>query len=781
MPLNPPVITIAVRNLVETVMRSGDLRYDFLGSIRAVEGIRAHQHIQGQRPEHYLAEVAVSHAVQVDGVTLCVTGRIDGVLPQGAETVVEEIKSTRRTFKDLEANPDPVHWAQAKCYAYIWALRENLECIHVQLTYLNLDNGKVRETVKRFNVSDLAIFFGALVHRYAKWVNLTTQWASVRDASIQHLDFPFAQYRPGQRDMAVAVYHTIRDKEQLLVQAATGIGKTLAVVFPAIKALGEALIHKVIFLTARTTGRIAAESAIGLLRAKGLELKSVSLTAKDKICFFPDAACTPEECGCARGYYDRIDQALVAALAHDNLTRSLIERIAEAHQVCPFEFSLELVDWSDCVICDYNYAFAPGVMLQRLFGEQAGHHAVLVDEAHNLVDRSRDMFSASVNKRPVLELRRRLKDELPGIYRALGRINAWMAQTRRKCHETGGQYADAQLPQELVTRLRTFLRKSDKWLSLNLRTAFRETLLTFFFEATRFVRVAESFDQSYAVTYTAAGDDLKVTLFCIDPSPQLREAWRRCHSAILFSATLTPAGYFQSMLGCHENASQLNITSPFPKSNLAVYVADGISTLYREREATALQVCRTIADLIRQHRGNYLLYFPSYDYMEMIHRQFANEEKDLKILVQGAGMVEVQREEFLEHFQANGSRSLVGFAVMGGIFGEGIDLSGERLCGAVIVGVGLPGICLERDLIRSYFEKSRGDGFAFAYQYPGINRVLQAAGRVIRSETDKGVIVLVDRRYRQNRYRSLLPAYWELIGIGSGDGLTERIKQFWEG
>jgi DNA excision repair protein ERCC-2 len=777
--LKRPAITIAVRELVEKVLRRGDLRYDFLGSVKAVEGIRAHQKIQSQRPEHYQAEVTVDHRVDAGGVELRVTGRLDGVLTKDSVPIVEEIKSTRRSLDELEENPNPIHWAQAQCYAYLWALRGNHHRIDVQLTYMNLDSGMVREIRKRFDMDDLAQFFDELIDRYAKWVAMITQWASARDTSIQHLDFPFSDYRSGQRDMAVAVYHTIREEGHLLVQAATGIGKTMAALFPAIKALGEGLVHKVIFLTARTTGRLAAESTIELLRREGLKLKSVSLTAKDKVCPFPEATCTPDECGYARGYYDRIDQALTRALVSDHLTRSRIAAIAEANRVCPFEFSLELVNWSDCVICDYNYAFAPGVMLQRLFGDQAGRHAVLVDEAHNLVDRSRDMFSAHLDKRPILALRKLVKDDLPGIYRALGRINAWMAKARRQCHDAGGQHVNDALPQELMERLRTFLRQSDTWLSLNLRTAYREALLSFFFEASRFVRVGDGFDQSYTVTTTAVGDDLRIKLFCIDPAFQLGEAWRRCRSAVLFSATLTPAGYFKSILGCHANASQLNLGSPFPESNLGVYAADGISTFFRDRETTAVSVCRAIAHLVKRHEGNYLIYLPSYDYMELIHRQFVRRETDIETCVQAANMNESQRENFLERFHAHGDGSLIGFAVMGGIFGEGIDLKGECLCGAVIVGVGLPGLCLERDLIRSYYDRIGGDGFAFAYQYPGINRVLQAAGRVIRSETDQGILLLIDHRYSQHRYRSLLPGHWNVIGVGKGEGLKDRLNTFW--
>ncbi len=768
-----PTFSIAVRSLVRHVLRSGDLRFDFMGSVRAIEGIRAHQQIQRRRPGHYQAEVPVSRTVEGDKYRLCVSGRIDGVLVEPSTAVVEEIKTTRRSLEEVEENPNPIHWAQAQCYAYLWAVQASMPRVDVHLTYMNLDNGKVKTLERHFSIEELEQFFDDLIHRYMAWVTRLANWVCLRDAAIDQLQFPFKHYRAGQREMAIAVYRTIRQKGHLLAQAATGIGKTMAVLFPAIKALGEKMGEKVVFLTARTTGRLAAQDALYILMGAGLRIKSVTLTAKDKICFHPQSACVPEECECARGYYDRIDDALSAALDHDAFTRDIIEQTAAEHRVCPFEFSLELVNWADCVICDYNYAFAPGVMLQRLFGDEGGDHTVLVDEAHNLVDRSREMFSAQLDKRPILALRRKIKDDLPVVYRNLGRVNAWMARRRRECLEAGGTQVTHELPMGLLERIRGVLAAAEEWLSLNLRTDFGEDLLKLFFDMLRFVRVAEAFDPHYVVIDEAAGEELRIKLFCIDPSHQLEATWQRCRSAVLFSATLTPAGYFQAALGCDTQARRLDLPSPFPPSNLAVYVADEISTLYRERKDSAPSVVRIIADLVCRRKGHYLLYFPSYEYLEMIHRRFVQDCREVHTLVQTPDMDEGQREAFLDRYKQAVPETLVGFAVMGGIFGEGIDLRGERLTGAVIVGVGLPGICLERDLIRDYFNREKGAGFEFAYQYPGINRVLQAAGRVIRSEEDRGVILLIDQRYRQPRYWSLLPGHWNPSRFFHGRSLNE--------
>ncbi len=763
------------------MLRSGDLRTDFFGSISAIEGLRAHQQIQRKRPPCYQAEVPVSFAAAHADFQLCVTGRIDGVLIEDSRTVIEEIKSTRRALEEIAQNPNPVHWGQVQCYAYMWAAQEKVSSIVARLTYVSLENGQTRELERVWDMTALELFFNDLLDRYLAWMASQAHWIKLRDRSIQQLAFPFDSYRTGQRDMAVAVYRTIREKGQMLVQAATGIGKTVAALFPAIKALSEHLADKVVFLTARSTGRLAAESALRLLTGKGLRIKSVTLTAKDKICFYPQSDCAPEECVCARGYFDRINAALSDALTHDALTRDRIERIALDHTVCPFEFSLELVNWADCVICDYNYAFAPGVRLQHLFDEESGRHAVLVDEAHNLVDRSREMFSAQLAKESVLALRRLLKHEIPAIHRSLGAINTWMAGMRRRCNEADHWLVEEDLPVILIERLRDFLRAAEKWLALNARTSFRDALLDLFFDVLHFVRVTEIFDQGYTVTYQASSKDLQVKLFCIDPSHQLRLAWQRCRSAILFSATLTPGGYFQSVLGCHEQATMLNLPSPFPPSNLGVFVADQISTLFREREISSRAVTSAIANFVQQRVGHYMLYFPSYQYLRLVHDLFSQECAELETVIQTPEMDEDERMAFLSRFKKGVSQTLVGFAVMGGIFGEGIDLKGERLTGAVIVGVGLPGLSLERDLIRDYYNSTRKCGFEFAYQYPGINRVLQAAGRVIRSEKDQGVVLLIDQRYGHHRYRTLLPRHWKLQVIDDETGIQGEIRSFWKG
>jgi DNA excision repair protein ERCC-2 len=774
-----PVFTIAVRAMVEHVLRCGDLRLDFLGSVGALEGIRAHQRVQRRRPAGYQAEAAVNLEIERPDFTLKIGGRIDGVFVCGDDVTIEEIKTTRVPLQELQAAENPVHWGQARCYAYLFACREKLSRIAVQLTYVHLDSGQELELVRHFSFDALALFFDDLLERYLGWVRQLSHWVGVRDRSLELLAFPFDGYRSGQREMAVEVFRTLRDGGHLLVQAATGIGKTMAALYPAVKALGLKHVPKVVFLTARSTGRTAAESALQALAAKGMRLKRVTLTAKEKICFLEEKSCAPEDCPYARGYFDRLNDALAEAFTHDALNRDTIEKVAAAFTVCPFELSLELVHWADCIICDYNYAFDPTVTLRRLFGEEAESPVLLVDEAHNLADRSREMFSARLCKQPVLLLRRKLKD-LPPVYRALGRINAWMAASGKRCMKAGGRLIEENVPDGLIERLRAFGAAAEIWLRKNQRTPYREELLQYYFQGMAFVRIAEQYTQAYATILEARDNEVEIKLFCIDPSEALRNCWRNSRAAVLFSATLAPADYFQSVLGCHPDARRLNLASPFPHRHLGVFVVSRVSTFYRLRRDSCPELTRTIAELVTCRKGHYLLFFPSYEYLSLVLECFKKDYGHIDVIVQARDMSEPDRDAFLAQFTEQVERTLVGFAVMGGIFGEGIDLKGERLTGAVIVGVGLPGISPERELIREYYQRTRGCGFEFAYQYPGLNRVLQAAGRVIRTETDRGVVLLVDSRYAQAGYRHLLPQWWQVRPVSPPSDLPVRLTAFWE-
>jgi len=772
-------LKIAVRDIVAHVLRTGDLAFEFLSSTRPVDAIRIHQKLQQSRPENYTAEVAVSHQIETEMFILTVGGRIDGVYLEPDRVLIEEIKTTTRNLEHYVKNKDPLHWGQVKCYAYIYAREHGLSEIGTQLTYYQVDTAEIRKFEGQFTIIELESFFQDLIAGYLSWAQTLVKWERLRDESIRSLKFPFDNYRPGQREMAVGVYRTVKNGGQLLAQAATGIGKTMAGIFPAVKAMAEELNTKIFYLTARTTGKIAAEKALDELRKKQLKLKSLTITAKDKICFNSESACIPEECEFARGYFDRINDALNDMFHQDAFTRTAVESVARVHQVCPFEFTLELSYWADCIICDYNYAFDPRVFLRRFFQEKNNNYTLLIDEAHNLVDRSREMYSAEIFKQPMLDMRRAIRNEIPRISKILGKINAWLVKERKKCEESGHARHAKQPPDELFPILSGFLGITERWLSRNIKAPFREELLDLFFVVSGFLRVAEKYDENYATCYEKLKKDLKLKLFCINPSSQLENALKRCRAAIFFSATLTPMSYFKKILGCNGDAAGLTIPSPFPGENLNLFISDRISTLYRDRGKTRLEVSQAIYTLINQRKGNYLIFFPSYEYMMMVLESFKSHHPDSDIMIQTPGMSESERDDFLNRYRHTSPNSLVGFAVMGGVFGEGIDLVGDRLSGAVVVGVGLPGISLEKELIKDYFTHSHNAGFEYAYQYPGINRVLQAAGRVIRTENDRGVVLLIDQRYATHRYRSLFPVEWQPIRVQDQKQFAEKLQKFW--
>jgi DNA excision repair protein ERCC-2 len=773
------VLKIGIRALVEHLFRSGDLNFDYFFRSRAVDGIRAHQHVQQNRPDGYQSEVSVNYCHETLNYIIELGGRIDGVMAEGKEIIVEEIKTTLQDTRKMVDQKNPVHWSQLKAYAYIYAHSRKISNIIGKLTYVNPENWKTVAFKQTFDMAELRNFFSDMIQAYLKWAEHQIIWQEVRTDSINSLEFPHDHYRSGQRQMAIAVYRTIINQRNILIQAPTGIGKTMAAVFPSVKAFGRETVGKLFYLTARTTGKVVTESVYELLEQNGLSFKTVTLTAKDKICFCPEKSCNPEECQFAKGYYDRVNEAILEALKFNRLNRDNIEAVARKFTICPFEFSLDISQWADGVICDYNYVFDPRVFLRRYFSEAADRHILLIDEAHNLVDRSREMFSAQIDKQSLLELGRMIKGKLKKLYQCLTNLNHWFLTLVEKVPEEVREWSDSKMPLKLLTLLNQFIHGAEKWLRLNISSDYRETLLHHYFNILSFLRVAEEFDSSYTICYTKKEHDVIVKLFCIDPSHRLAQVLKKGFAAVFFSATLTPMYYFRFLFGCGSDTESLILPSPFPDKNFALFRVDHISTYYRQRQNTQAVLCRLLQVFTQDKPGNYLLFFPSYAYLKMIYALYVNANPDVDIIVQTKDMSEIDRKEFLNRFKSENSRTLVGFAVLGGIFGEGIDLVGNRLLGAAVIGVGLPGISLERELIRKYYENIDNRGFEFAYQFPGINRVLQAAGRVIRTEKDRGVVLLIDQRFARHRYATLLPDHWSPIRISNTDQLSVFLNEFW--
>ena len=521
------------------------------------------------------------------------------------------------------------------------------------------------------------------------------------------------------------------------------------------------------------------------MRKKGLSIRSITLTAKEKICFSAGQACSPDTCEYAANYYGKLKKAMTETLSEETLDRYAIVRAAEKHAICPFEFSLDLALWCDVIVCDYNYLFDPRVYLKRFF-TQRGDYGFLIDEAHNLVDRARDMYSAELSKRTFFELRQNSKLEIPQITDICNRIYKYFLDTAKTMAEEDVEenktfYKVRRIcPEDLYKLLERFTGILEDWLTRNPPVSFMDQLLDTYYGSLLFMKITELYDERYVTVFDKSSRDFKIKLYCADPSKLLREAMSKGRSAILFSATLSPMNYFMWMLGGGNDARFLEIPSPFPKENLCVYVDDYISTKYKTRHSSYDSIAEVILETANAKTGNYMVFFPSFEYLNEVYYRFMGIKSGIRTLYQTPGMSDAARQEFLNEFESFGDTSLVGFAVMGGVFGEGIDLAGDRLSGAIIVGVGLPQVCNERNILRRYFDEQLGTGFDYAYTYPGINRVLQAAGRVIRTENDMGVVILLDERFSFQNYRDLLPSEWSPIARASdGCGLTEVLQDFW--
>jgi len=775
--------TISVRSLVTFVLQEDSLTPGgFQKRDRAQAGTQGHKRVQRSRPEDYQTEVEIAFRVDGEEPSMEVRGRIDGLYAAQEPVIIEEIKTTTLALDSVNEDHNPLHWAQAQCYAHMLARQENLCEVCIHLTYYQLDSRAEKTFERHFTAAELETFFSELITPYLVWFRKVRERQMQRDQSVQELDFPYEAYRPGQRDMAVDVYKAIRANDRLYVQAPTGVGKTIAALFPAVKALGLGLADKIFYLTAKTPGRFVVEVALDDMRRAGLQFKSVTLTAKEKICFCPPVNCDPEECVFACNYFGKVKTALAEIDQYDAFSRPVIEQIAREYEICPFEFSLDLALWVDCIICDYNYAFDPRVYLRRFFDFSTDPYVFLIDEAHNLPDRARSMYSAELDKKTVLDLRRALKGHLPVLVKKLSVINKILLEKRKACQAEGlNALVEQEPPEKLLKAVREFNQKAEDWLVLNRSTEFRQELLDFYFSCSNYLRTAEYFDTFYVSYFERQGRaDLKAKLFCLDPAPMLAAPLDRSQSTIFFSATLLPLEYFMKLLTGSDDHPKRAFRSPFPVENVRLLIHNRISTKYRQRADSYAPIASAIETICDAQVGNYLVYFPSYAYMSAVLELVKERLPEEQLLVQDRGMSEAARETFLAQFSSENPETLIGFAVMGGIFGEGIDLVGERLIGAVVVGVGLPQLCLERDLIKGYFDQHNASGFAYAYQYPGFNRVLQATGRVIRTEIDRGIIVLIDERFTHARYRRLYPAHWQGYQVVKREAeIKDQLGRFW--
>lgn len=750
----------SVRNLVEFCLKSGDIDNRFSGSARAIEGTRAHQKLQDDNSsiyENYKKEVYLSYTFETEKSLINIEGRADGIIIQNDKIIIEEIKSTYKNFAYIN-DSNEVHWAQAKVYALIYARQNNIQNIHVRLSYMQLETDEVKSFEKQFSIEELENFIEGILIEYENFIGLIYQQKNKRNDSIKILKFPFEKYRDGQRKLINILYQTIKEKEMLFAQAPTGIGKTISTIFPAVKALGEEIGERIIYLTAKTINRQIAEETFKKLKEDGLKFKSIVITAKEKICINENFECNPEKCKYAKNYYGKVKEVIFYILENEErISREILQEYAEKYEVCPFELSLDLSLYCDGIIGDYNYIFDPRVSLERVL--EGKGNIVLIDEAHNLIDRSRNMYSASLCKSEILKCKKLTKGKLSKLHSILGKMNDYFVDLRNECEDKQVTwFYDENFPSELNKYLQLYLRECEEILVRGNKFEGYEEILQLYFKVNTFTSTMQLYDENYRTCIEKEAQEIKLTLYCVNPSKNLKEYLQRCNSVIFFSATITPLKYYVKMLGGHDETYRLKLPSPFKKENLKVYVSP-INIRYAHRQRTLKLVKNKILDFVKEQVGNYIIFSPSYAYMELLYEEIGKSEiEGFEFVKQKQNMSEEEKSEFLNEFKIK--KNLLMFCVLGGMFSEGIDLPGEQLIGSVIIGVGYPMIDMKNEVIKEFY---RERGYEYAYIFPGINKVQQAVGRVIRTENDKGRVLLIDDRYITNNYKVLLPSEWHPI------------------
>ena len=780
--MEKPIVRISVRNLVEFILRNGDLVSGSGTSDKEamLKGSRLHRKIQKQMGSHYQPEVSLKKDTEYDDLILRVEGRADGIFLQDEQFCIDEIKGV---YKKLELMEEPVlvHRAQALCYAWIYLDAHDLEKIDIQMTYAHLDTEVIKRFRETLTRAELKQWYEELTDSYHKWLAYQIEWREKRNESMKKLEFPF-EYRKGQRKMVSGIYHAISKKEQIFIQAPTGVGKTMSAVFPAVRAIGQGMAETVFYLTARTITRTVAQDAFEILRDRGLLFKVVTITAKEKLCFCDKPECDPEKCPYAKGHYDRINDAVYELwTTEQSFDRETLLRHAQKWQVCPFELSLDLAVWMDGVICDYNYVFDPNVYLKRFFGENvSGNYLFLIDEAHNLVDRGREMYSASISLDDVIETRKFVKPYSQKLWKKLGKVKKQLEELRENCGEWKVEENAGVLPISLLS----VLGELDQLLEEPPAQEVVDGILDFYFAVRNFLNISELVDDNYVV-YTAFDENGRfyMKLFCVNPAENLQKCLDKGNSTVFFSATLLPLQYYRKMLSTRSENFGMYVESPFEQKKRCLMICRDVSSKYTRRGYEEYRkIAEYIARMSWQKKGNYMVFFPSYRLMEDVYQVYQDEFSVswVRCISQHASMTELEREEFLEEFTEETEETLVGFCVMGGIFSEGIDLIGDRLIGAAVVGTGLPQVNCEREILKGYYDEKGEQGFDYAYRYPGMNKVLQAAGRVIRTKEDTGAILLIDERFLNRDYRNLFPREWNDACTCTLGNVEKHLQAFWD-
>ena len=773
------IIKISVRHLVEFLFRKGDIRSG-QGAVQSEKGMEAgnriHRKIQKSMPVSYQAEVSLKKKVMRKEYEILIEGRADGIDKRADGLLIDEIKGTYRNLDGLK-DADFLHRAQAMCYGYMYLQDSIYSEVTIQVTYCHLETEEIRRFQEVWSKEELDLWFSDMLDQLYLFTDLLYQSRIEGISSAADLAFPF-EYRKGQKDMAASVYYAIREKKKLFVQAPTGIGKTMSTLYPSIKALGEEKASRIFYLTAKTITRTVAEESMEMLQMKGLRMRFVTITAKDKLCVCDKRECNPEVCERAKGHFDRVNQALYELVKEEKcIKREVLLDYAERYSVCPYELCLDVSTFADVIICDYNYAFDPTVKLKRYFQGTKGDYIFLVDETHNLVERAREMYSATLYKKDVLNSRKILKDVDKRVVSKLTQVNQKMLDLKKEA-KGFTLYDDADSLYLALVRLKT---EMDRFWEEDPRFEGREEVLDFYFQMCQFITVYENLDHCYKIYSEHGAEDYYMKLYCIQPCNNLSECLAQSVSTIFFSATILPVEYYKQILCGNKEEYAVYIASPFEEKKRALLIGEDVSSLYNRRNYQEYyKIYLHIISVITAKRGNYIVFFPYYQFMEEVVDILYVEgyPYDYDLIIQDSSMLEKDKEAFLKSFEDG---PILACCVLGGVFSEGIDLTGEKLIGTIMVGTGLPQVSSERNLLKDYYEEAGEDGFAYAYLYPGMNKVLQAAGRVIRTTEDEGVILLLDERFLKPYYQKMFPREWTSYQVVNRYNSKKAITDFWDG
>ena len=773
------VLRLSVHQLVDFLLRAGDIDNRVFNKTTMQEGTRIHAYYQNKQGNNYISEYQLCEKFAVDGFEVTLEGRSDGIIISNDEVTIDEIKSTIAPLKEFADSEESWYLGQAKCYALMYAHEKGLDKINVRLTYIHQISEEKMIRNFSYKTSELNKFIRALIREYLQFYKLIYNRTKKRNQSAKKLAFPFKSFRKGQRELAKYAYGIARDGGTLFCEAPTGIGKTISTLFPFVKSFADEKNEKIFYLTAKNSGKEAAFNTVLLLLSKGLIASAISLTAKDKICFCPDRACNPDDCPFAKGYYSKIKDVIIESIQkYQTFSKETIKSIASEYAICPFELSLDLSLYVDIIICDYNYFFDPIVYLKRYFDEANPNTLLLIDEAHNLVDRGRNMYSASLSYESFKKAKKSLKGlDHKKFKNAAKRIEKMFLELSLNDDE---YTIIEKIDQKHLNAIDAYLLAAIDISKYHNNFATDE-FMDFYFELNRFSKLLDYFSNAFILyVKNNNGKYITINLMCLDPSELIYRTLHKVKGKIIFSATLSPSSYYIKMLGGSEDSPLLMLPSPFKREHLNVLVAPKVSVKYKNRDSSLSEVASYIKAFISEKIGNYFVYVPSYLYLSNLLKHLSLEDVDL--FIQSQDMKEEEKEAFLSHFVDKPKKTTVGLLIVGGSFSEGIDLVDERLIGVVVVGVGIPQICFERDQIKNYFDRQdEKHGYAYSYLDPGINKILQAVGRVIRTENDKGAALLIDDRYLQNPYRSLLNNKWPQYKIVFNEiEIKKELEKFWK-